>query len=515
MLLAYGISLCAQSGDLGSIDAIRRLRVAHSWWTSSAPVPFGDDPSFGVWGRDGVLHASFGPAQSLVMLPADVVASALVRVFVVPDQLAERFRIFFVSLATFPLISALAVLVAFELLRALAFSGREAALGALSLLLATSLLHYTQINQENSLQLLLTLTAFLGMARWVTERRLGFIVLAGISVGANLLLRLVTAIDGVFVVLFGAAQLAEDLVRRTPAARRGRRVRPAELLAFTGPVAAAVVAERLYHHHRFGSWWGTYLGIFRAQRRALQPWLPSSFPFSGDFWDGFLGVLVTPARSVLLFDATIVLTVILLAAQWKDHPRGVRHFFLAGVGILLATAAFYAKYRNWTGASAWGARYCTVASELIGLLAVPLLVRWWSAIRSLAARVALVSVLAYAVVVQLLSVPFWFVLEETQCRGAGTGCFVILMRARNLLAAIHGQLPAVDPITPRMVTPNFFPFIAARVVSAPAALALQAVWWGLLATVSVATMLVARRWWRRGASLTADGGDRPARPGTA
>src|SRR4029077_13176605 len=175
--------------------------------------------------------------------------------------------------------------------------------------------------------------------RWARQRRLALLVLAGACVGANLLLRLVTAIDGVFVALFGAAQLAEGLVRGAPPARRWRDVRPAELLAFAGPVAAAVVADRLYHHHRFGSWWGTYVGIFRAERRALQPWLPSSFPFSNDFSDGFLGVFVTPARSVLLFDATILLTVVLLAARWKDHPRGVRHFFLAGVGILLATAA--------------------------------------------------------------------------------------------------------------------------------------------------------------------------------
>lgn len=74
--------------------------------------------------RDGRLHAFSGAGQSILMLPVDVAATWLVDAAGVKptSERSAQARGGLVSLATFPLLSATAVLLAFALLRALTFT---------------------------------------------------------------------------------------------------------------------------------------------------------------------------------------------------------------------------------------------------------------------------------------------------------------------------------------------------------------------------------------------------------
>src|ERR1700752_5508849 len=78
--LALGAGLnpfVVQSGDVDSADTARRLQTTHSFWTSAPPVLPGDYPEFGLRGRGGKIYSWYGIGQSLLMLPADMVGTAL------------------------------------------------------------------------------------------------------------------------------------------------------------------------------------------------------------------------------------------------------------------------------------------------------------------------------------------------------------------------------------------------------------------------------------------------------
>src|SRR5580693_9375117 len=66
-----------QSGELGTADTTHRLQVSHSFWTDEPQVFPNEYPEFGLHGREGRLYAWYGIGQSVLMLPADLVGSAI------------------------------------------------------------------------------------------------------------------------------------------------------------------------------------------------------------------------------------------------------------------------------------------------------------------------------------------------------------------------------------------------------------------------------------------------------
>src|SRR5947209_14982656 len=130
-LTIWMFCIAISGGDLGA-DASGRLQVAHSFWTS-APQVTADDAGLGarLIGRNGSVNARWLPGQSIVMLPADMLATAATHSIRSPF-LRERSRAGMVALLVFPLLCAAAVLVAFELLLALGFTQAEAMLGSVA-----------------------------------------------------------------------------------------------------------------------------------------------------------------------------------------------------------------------------------------------------------------------------------------------------------------------------------------------------------------------------------------------
>ena len=141
-LLALAAALLAcvvQSGDLGSVDTLRRLQTTHSFWTSDPPVLAGDYPDFGLRGKDGRIYAWYGIGQSLLMLPQDILGTYIERL-----QIFDRYgdtdptvRDMIVAYLTQILITVLTALVCFKLLRQFTFSVNQSTAGVLAFLLAT------------------------------------------------------------------------------------------------------------------------------------------------------------------------------------------------------------------------------------------------------------------------------------------------------------------------------------------------------------------------------------------
>lgn len=443
-LLTSLLVMPAVNHPVSDVDA--RIRVAHWLWThdmTSAPryAPSDTDPEVWRWpgglrGRDGTLHPWYGVGQSVLLLPADVVATAAGAVFKTFG--GEDRRRLIVWYLVFPLLNAFGIAAAYLLLRALDVDQTGAILGALSLLFASTYLWHAQNIQENTQQFFFTATAFWSVLRWSRTEEPRWVTVAGALVGFNLLIRLTALADVAGVVTFA---LLLD--------RSRRRITWAVAARFMSPILGCLLLDRIYHWYRFGTFAGTYMGMLGTEMQRLNPRLPSSFPFNGAFADGFFGVFLSPAKSVFLFDPLLWLTLGLAVWQWRRLTPTHRAYLAAMSVMLIATAAGYAKYYNWDGEACWGNRFTTTPVFGLVLLAVPL------ALRARMSRAAIAGVVSVACCLQASSLifPSWRELVQngrgSERFGLLTGCrystsyFVIEQRLVSIWLWVTNGAPSV------------------------------------------------------------------------
>src|SRR5207245_3803090 len=139
--------------------------------------------------------------------------------------------------------------------------------------------------------------------------------------------------------------------------------------------ASFLLLDRIYQFYHFGSFFTSYLTVFAAQQRKLDPGLPPDFPWTTPPREGLLGPLVTPEKSIFLFDPLLILTFLLSLLIWKRFGPAIKSYLPAGLWLLVGYIFFYAKYVVWSGDFAWGDRYLTTPVELLAMISVPLLLR--------------------------------------------------------------------------------------------------------------------------------------------
>jgi hypothetical protein len=237
-----------------------------------------------------------------------------------------------------------------------------------------------------------------------------------------------------------------------------------------------LLIDRLYQYYRFGSFFDTYVRYFAVEHRLLDPSLPAKYPFETPFRVGFLGALISPEKSIFLFDPLLALTIVIAALGWKRLRAEVKAYVVATLLLLLAYICFYAKYTVWSGDFAWGDRYVSTAAELAAFISVPLLLRYRVELGKFiwAAGGALVAVSA---LIQFASLAFWLPLEIYQMETIGHPTFVIALRLKNIIAFALGKMDAwglnnyamaQDPWDyVHITTWNFLPFVLRRVGEAP------------------------------------------------
>jgi Dolichyl-phosphate-mannose-protein mannosyltransferase len=503
LCLAAGLlAFVVQSGELGTADTTHRLQTTHWLWTSQPQVFPNEYPEFGLPGRGGQIFSWYGIGQSLLMLPADLMATWVAHWDIFSEyQDDPGMRSIVVSYSTNILLSVLTVLIGFRLLRQLRFSENEAVAGVLALLLCTTHLHYTQNMQENNFIMLLTLTGFSFQYEWLRSSSLRALLMGSVALGLNLLTRLTTGLDVIAAGVFVLAILWFEQVRGRDLWER--------LLTYCKiavPVYVCFAAvERLYNFYRFGSLTETYLPIFARESRLQDPTLPANFPWSTPFRDGVLGALFKPEKSIFLFDPLLVLALFLLLFLWKRLAVEVRAYALTSLLLLVAYISFYARYTYWAGDFAWGDRYVSTAVEMLALVALPLLLRYRASLGPWVWRSSMVLIFI-SFCIQVASLAFWLPLEIYQMETLGHPTFVIALRFKNIVAFALGKMDAWGLNTDAMsedpwdyvhiTTWNFLPFLLHRVGAAPgwvveiafaiwgAALAgLGAVLWRLKATL--------------------------------
>jgi hypothetical protein len=349
---------------------------------------------------------------------------------------------------------------------------RESVWGVLALLFCTTHLHYTQNMMENNYIMLLTLTGFSYQYEWLRTGSERALFIGSAALGLNLLTRLTTGLD-----LMGAGIFLLLVLWFERAQRKDIWLKFVAYCKVAAPVYAFfILLDRIYQFYRFGSFTNTYVSLFAKEQRLQDPTLPANFPWSTPFLEGFLGPLFKPEKSIFLFDPLLVLLLILVVAVWKKLEPEVRAYALGSLVLLLGYIGFYAKYTYWAGDFAWGDRYVSTSVELAALLAVPLLLRYRSALNAWIWRVGVVLIGA-SLVIQLASLAFWLPLEIYQMETLGHPTFVIALRFKNIAAFALGKMQAwglnneamtQDPWDyVHITTWNFLPFLLRRVGVAP------------------------------------------------
>jgi hypothetical protein len=402
-----------------------------------------------------------------------------------------------VSYSTNIILCVLTVMVCFRFLRLLEFNRTECVAGALALLFGTTFLHYTQNMMENNFILLLTLTGLCFQYDWLRTGNTRALLIGSFALGANLLTRLTTILDiagaGVFLFLI----LVMNRVR-------GRELfaRLQEYLRVAVPCYGVFfLIDRLYQYARFGSFWNTYLSVAAEQQRNLDPDLPANFPWNTPFHTGVLGPLITPEKSLFLFDPLICLTILISVVIWKRFRPEIQAYVISISCLSAAYILFYATYFTWSGDYAWGDRFITVPIQLLAMISIPLLLRHRYHLRRIVVKLGM-AIAACSVAIQLASVAFWHPLEIHQMETLGHR-FVVGLRFKNIVAVAFDsvdQWGLSNQLTKDVggihsITPYFLPFLLKKdgSVSRATSDALIILWFCMLAALISILLVIWRQ----------------------
>src|SRR6202166_4724480 len=290
---------------------------------------------------------------------------------------------------------------------------------------------------ENNYIRLLTLTGFSFQYEWLRVGSRRALFWGSAVLGLNLLTRLTTGLDLIAGGIFILCVLWFEGVRG-----RELRKRLLDYCKIAAPVYALfLLADRLYQFYRFGSFTNTYVSLFAKEQRVADPTLPANFPWSTPFYEGVLGPLIKPEKSIFLFDPLLVLGVVLLIFLWRRLSPEVRAYGVTSLLLLAGYISFYARYTYWAGDFAWGDRYVSTAVEMLALVALPLLLRYRASLGPWVWRTSMVLIFI-SFCIQVASLAFWLPLEIYQMETLGHPTFVIALRFKNIVAFALGKMDA-------------------------------------------------------------------------
>jgi hypothetical protein len=218
------------------------------------------------------------------------------------------------------------------------------------------------------------------------------------------------------------------------------------------------------------------MSVFASEQHKLNPALSPYFPWTTPLREGLLGPLISPEKSIFLFDPLLILSLLLAVFLWRRLAPEIRAYCLAGFILVALDILFYAKFYDWSGDFAWGDRYVSTAVQLVAFLSVPLLLRHRAEVGGVVWAAGL-TLVVLSILVQISSVMFWCPLEIYQMDTLGHPTFVIGLRFKNIAAFLLGKMDAWGLTNESMsedpwdyvhiTTFNFLPFVLRRIGQAP------------------------------------------------
>ena len=416
VLVALLWLITINSGELGSLDVDLRLQMAHAWWAGTEEVQVTSDMTpkvrgdirFGVIGADGDRYIGYETGQSFLMLPSDWLGSQLHQVW--PRIPGETLRRWSVNLFTFIPINVAVVLATFWLLKLFQFEERVAGLASLTLLLGTTALHYAQVHQHNNQLLLLTTLGYATAIAYIQTRRAFWPFLGGIALGLAVFIRVTSMIHALTVVLFLVGIVAYK-------SRQVGAVIQTIGLWLMGFIPVFLIS-RYVDFLRYGSFWASGKSVEKLQLTTDPMWvglpqLPAGYPLINAPQVGILGPLISPAKSIFLYDPLLLPCLIIGGICWFKLSPLIRWYLVTSVLNLGLHLAAYSRFVFWHGDSAWGARYHVTSIHLLLIPLLALFIQKLLTTRKMK-RFILKGILLIALLTQLASVAMPMNLEIFQ-----------------------------------------------------------------------------------------------------
>jgi hypothetical protein len=416
-------------------------------------------------GADGKLYCFYGPGQSLLLVPFVLIGKALAAMPLPVKTSSSVLGQMTASLVLLPLCGAAAVVLLYRVVQEATGDRRSARWAAVLYGAGTMHWHHTVNTYEESQIAVCLLAGLWAVQRFWRRDRWGYLALAFACLGAAVCFRVSAVVVFFPLLLIG---FGRDLIAHPPARERLRRLVRWVLAGIAG-AGPFLLAVGVYNATRFGSPLETGYGAALSRLRE-----PIGL-FQTPLLEGLGGMILSPGKSVFLFNPVLVLAAVGLVGLWRTHRA------LAGVvaGTFAATVLFHAKFTFWAGDLAWGPRYLAGILGVCMVGIVPVL--RWKSFRWVLPAVAILSVC-----VQVASVMYSFGLEFFQDRRHGTipDAYVwrpaesqLLCRFRNIALHAVGRpdYESVPPERPnpvlhqtalarqdvmRMHTVGFFPFKA-------------------------------------------------------
>jgi hypothetical protein len=309
----------------------------------------------GTYGLDGLLYSRKGVGVSLLGLPLAWLG------LVTPFWGVAQTFLLFNTLVT----AATGTLLALYIKRC-GYSIGTGLGGGLLYGLITMAWPYARTDFSDPLSGLLLLAAAYALLCWRQTGRLGAVVWGGVVLGLAVATRYANAVAlPLFVALLVAYGLspnrgqapggsAEDI----PYGVRHRffSLWPA-LLALATPLAAIAGALAAYNVARYGD--------------PLQTGYLPQESFSAIWWEGILGLLISPGRGLFLYNPVLLGVFIAIPAALRQ----AREEALLAVSIFVAHVLLYGKWFMWHGGYAWGPRFLLPTLPFLVALMAPLLLR--------------------------------------------------------------------------------------------------------------------------------------------
>lgn len=155
-----------------------------------------------------------------------------------------------------------------------------------------------------------------------------------------------------------------------------------------GFIAAALAVASLQAVH---SW--VYFGAPWVMGQAMARTDVHHLHWHEPFWRGFLGLLVSPSRGLLVYSPVFLFLLYRPVATWRASHPAVRALLLGGIALVLVMS----RYSGWTGGACFGYRMICDAAPFLALAMVAVLPRLSSWARAAFAAALALSVTIHSV----------------------------------------------------------------------------------------------------------------------
>jgi len=416
VLIALLWITAVNSGTLGVLDTDLRLQMAHAWWTGTEEVQISPDYQLkvrgdiqaGVMGTGGKRYIAYEQGQSLLMLPGDWLGAQLHRFF--PEIPSKIIRDLTVNLLIFIPLNVAAVVACFWLLRLFDVEERIAELTSIAWLLSTTVLHYAQVHQHNNQVLLFTIIGYAGALAYVRSGRPRFVFISGLALGGAVLIRITSIVHAFTVVLFLVGCLAYQ--------RRDKLQVIKQVGLWIVGFIPFTLLGRIFDYIRYGSFLATGKRVEKQQLDTDPMWtglpdLPDNYPLINEPLVGILGPLLSPAKSIFVYDPLLIPCLVLGILLWRKLSPFMQWYLVTGVLNLGLHLVAYSRFFFWHGDSAWAARYHVTSVHLLLIPLLALFIQHLLSAKTLKAWL-MRGILAIAILAQIASVAMPMNLEIYQ-----------------------------------------------------------------------------------------------------